>query len=450
MKKKLLWAVIPLGIAIAAGAAFYAPHTSGKPAGKAANHVFTKIAKGSIENTVTSSGTLAPVSTVSVISQMSGRVEKVLADYNDRVKKGQVLITLNTEILKLQEEDAGATLRKVQANYNLQTLDFENKTKLATKGLISDYDLKSSATALEIAAADLVSAQSALKLIEKKLEQYAVITSPIDGIVLDRSVDEGQSVIEGSSTSTSSLFTLAEDLAHMEIKAEVDELDIGSIKAGQDVRFTVEARPGESYMGKVHEIRLVPETTNKVVNYFVIIDANNDKGTLLPGMTAQVDFIIERKTDVLVVSNAAFRYKPTSLSADEIEKAIFLAGLGEISETDRQAASARYDEQKRSAETIKTTAPAKTGSGGLSGIMMPGPGGPGGQRASSEKNLTDQETGTTASTPEIAKKTLWYFAIDGKLQATMVEIGVSDGTKTEILNADSLEGKNVILKETTE
>jgi HlyD family secretion protein len=239
---------------------------------------------------------------------MSGRVEKVYADYNDRVRKGQVLVQLSTDMLKLQELESQSAVRKAQANHDLQLLDYQNKTNLYQKGLIAEYDLKSSTTSLDVYAAELSSTQSALKVIQTELDQYALITSPIDGIVLDKNVDVGQSVLEGSSSNATSLFTLAEDLSKMEIKAKVDELDIGSIAVGQEVRFTVESNPNVTFKGKVHEIRLVPVTTDNVVNYYVMIDADNSAGTLLPGMTADIQFIKQKKTDVLVVPTAALRF----------------------------------------------------------------------------------------------------------------------------------------------
>jgi len=329
MKRAILIAV-PVALILVAGVLFLAARPRAATTRANQSYEFTSITKGSIESIVSSSGTLAPVSEVSVLSQMSGRVEKVFVQYNSHVKKGQVLAQLSTDMLKLQEMESESAVKKAQANYDLQRLDARNKANLFNKGLLAEYDLKSSETSLEVYAAELAAAQSALKVIQTELNQYALITSPIDGIVIDMNVEVGQSALEGSSSNATSLFTLAEDLSKMEIKAKVDELDISSIKVGQDVRFTVEANPSLTFNGKVHEIRLVPVTTDNVVNYYVMIDADNREGKLLPGMTADVQFIKQKKSDVLVVPTAAFRFQPTNLSTQEIAKLVFLADIVDL------------------------------------------------------------------------------------------------------------------------
>ncbi len=395
------------------------------------------VTRGSIESIVTSSGTLSAVSTVSILSQMSGRVEKVNADYNDHVKKGQVLVALNTDMLRLEEKESQAAVRKAQANYDLQLLDVQNKTQLAAKGLIADYDFKSSKTTLEVYAAELASSESALNVIQTKLNQYALITSPIDGIVLDRDVDVGQSVVEGSSSNAASLFTIAEDLAKMEIKAEVDELDISSIKTGQEVRFTVEANPGVTFNGKVHEIRLVPETTDNVVNYYVMIDADNGTGKLLPGMTAEVEFIRESRQNVLTVPSAALRFQPPGLSDEEIQAMVFAAGLAGLPAGEREAALKSNEEAKAASAAAGST---KTQAKGLAGMMMPMGGPPPGSRNSANG------AAAAASAAGADKKALWYLDDAGALAVRMVEIGASNGTSTQIIGADDLEGRKIILK----
>ncbi len=393
------------------------------------------VTRGSIESIVSASGTLSAVSTVSILAQMSGRVEKVNADYNDQVKKGQVLVELNTDMLKLQEKEAQAALSKALANYNLQILDVQNKSTLATKGLLSNYDLQSSKTNLEVDAAELASAKSALDVIQTELNQYAFVTSPIDGIVLDRNVDVGQSVVEGSSNNATSLFTLAKDLSNMEIKAEVDELDISSIKVGQAVRFSVEANPDLTFNGKVHEIRLVPKTSDNVVTYYVIIDADNRKGKLLPGMTAEVQFIKEKKSGILIVPSAALRFQPIGLSDQQIQSMIFTAGLAGLPADQREAAGKSYAQAK--AESQAAQGSAKSQSKGLAGMVMPMGPPPGNSKNASGASMS--------ATPE-NRKTLWYFDSNGKLAVLLVRIGSSNGTNTEIIGADDLEGRQIIVK----
>ena len=308
---------------------------SGKKNGTAAageSYTFATVERGTVESVVTSSGSLSVVSSVTVLAQMSGRLESVRVDYNDEVNAGQVLATINTDLLRLKARAAQASVDKAQANYDLQALALQNSRTLFGKQMLSEYDLKTSQSALDVRKAELSSARASLEEIETEINQYAIITSPIDGIVLERNIDVGQSVVGGSSAASSSLFTIAEDLARMQIEAGVDELDIGSIKVGQAVRFTVEADTERTYDGTVEQIRLVPETTNNVVYYSVIVLADNSSGKLLPGMTANVEFIKEQKTDVLVVPTAAFRFTPTALTAVEIKRAVFVASLGDMPE----------------------------------------------------------------------------------------------------------------------
>jgi HlyD family secretion protein len=383
---------------------------------------------------------------------MSGIAEKVYADYNDHVTKGQVLIVLNTDMLKLDEEKQRAAVAKARATLDLDYLNYANQLKLADKGLISDYEVKQAKTTLDVAQADFVSENAALKVIQTEINQYAFIKSPITGVVLSRSVDVGQSVVEGSSSNASALFTIAEDLTKMEIEATVDEVDIASINKGQAVRFTVEALPGKTFAGKVETIRLVPTTTDNVVTYTVIIEVENADGTLLPGMTADVDFIVSKTENALMVPNAALRYEPSTLTAEEIADKTFQAELSLLSPDERAKAIAAK-EKKGSASTTgakKTT--------GLTSLMMGGgargPGGPGGfgRSGTSSKNgarsAVGNGVGGTGLQPAKAEtKNVWYLDDRGALAVMKVTVGVSDGTNTEIVPSGELEGMKVIVKE---
>ena len=377
---------------------------------------------------------------------MSGRVEKVYVDYNDTVKKNQVLVVLNTDMLRLEERESQAAVNKAQANYDLQLLDYENKKKLFEKSLVSEYDFKSSKSSLDVCWADLESAQAALSVIKTKINQYAYITSPIDGIVLDKDVDVGQSVLEGSSSNASSLYTLAEDLSKMEIEADADELDIASIRKGQAVRFTVEAQPDTTFRGTVDQIRMVPETSDNVVTYYVTIDASNTDGKLLPGMTASVEFIKEEKKNVLLVPSAAFRFKPEGISDEEIARMVFKAGLSDLPEEQRQAMI--DGEAAKARNGAAGTEAAKTQSKGLAGVMMPMGGMPGGRPDGARKSGSASSTSAAngGAAPQNNQKTLWYLDDSGKPAVLLVHTGASDSLHTEISGTDDLEGKKIILK----
>jgi HlyD family secretion protein len=414
------------------------------PKSRSVNYEFTQISRGTLEKTVASTGTLNPVATVKVLPRMSGKVEKIYIDYNDEVKKGQVLAELNTDVLRLQREQQMASVIKARANYELQHLNYQNQMKLAEKNLISEYELKSGKTTLDVQAAELSAAEANLKSIDTEITQYAYITSPIDGIVLERTINEGDTVVDSSSSNSTAIFTLAENLTEMQIESWVGELDISSIKEGQQVNFTLESLPGKAFTGSVKSKRLMPSVQDNVVSYSVIIKVENQDGSLLPGMTCSLEFIEERNENILIVPNAALRFQPANLKDDEISELIFTASLEGMDEAQKASALAsRAEAQKQalSAAENRTTAQA-----GLAGLVMPtGPGGNRGNRSSGTSATQPARSRTTLSAP----KTIWYLD-NGKLKALQVRTGISDGSKTEVypLNPNqNIEGLSIILKE---
>jgi len=268
-----------------------------------------EVKRGDLENIVSSTGTLSANGTVDLGAQVSGTIEKVFVDFNDRVKKGQVLAVLDTGLFKatVQEVEAGvmkarAQLRQAESKYNRNLPLFKN-------GYLSEMEFLVYETDVDIARATLQSAQASLKRAQMNLE-YTKIRSPIDGTVIERSIDAGQTI--AASFQTPTLFVIAEDLTQMQIEVNVDESDIGQIKKGQSVRFTVQAYPDDIFYGVVRQIRLKPETIQNVVNYTVIVGAENKNNLLLPGMTATVDFLIMEKKYILLVPNQAINFKPNA------------------------------------------------------------------------------------------------------------------------------------------
>lgn len=416
---------------------------------------FTTVSRGSIEKTVSGSGTLQPVETVNVLAQMSGTVEKIYADNNDSIAKGQTLAELNTDMLKLERQERQAAVLKAKANFALQETNYRNQQKLRDKELISEYELLSGKTALDSCAADLSSAEAALSVVDTKISQYAFIKSPITGIVLERNVNVGDSVSSGSGSLSSSLFTLARDLSQMEIEASVDELDIAYIKQGQLARFSVEAMPGKTYTGTVRKIHLMPDTSNNVVSYTVIVAVDNSGGALLPGMTADVEFIEKRSDNVLTVPNAALRFEPASLTGEEIAALKFNAGLSGLSDEERSSAIAAREAALQASASKKPN-----GSSGLGGLVMGGPGIPGnpGRTGGTSRNgrsqapggsngLAGPAPGGTALNGSSGAKYLWYVDGQGKLAVIQVRALVSDGTITEIESGADIEGMRIILRE---
>jgi HlyD family secretion protein len=415
---------------------------------------YTQVSRGDLEKTVSASGTLNPVATVKVLPQMSGKVEQVYATYNGQVQIGQVLAELNTDMLKLQREQQLAQVIKARANYELQLLNYQNQEKLAEKNLISSYDLKSSKTTLDIQQAELTAAEASLLSIETEINQYAYITSPIDGIILDRSITVGDTVVSSSGSSGSSaIFTIAENLTEMQIESWIGEMDIASIYEGQQVRFSLESLPGRSYSGTVESKRLMPSVQDNVVSYCVIIDVENYDGSLLPGMTCAVEFIEERSENILLAPNAALRFDPPNLSTDEKNDIIFNAGLKGMSEEQKAAATATYTAQKQSSSATETKTQSGIAALTVSPVNMQGPGMMGGGRPAQTGAPTGTATQTqpTAVTPMAAAtvKPLWYTASGGKLDVILVYAGSSDGSRTEIRPVDGqdIEGLNIILKE---
>jgi HlyD family secretion protein len=403
---------------------------------EATTYEYAAITRGSLEKTVTSSGKLQPISTVNISAQMNGKIELINVDYNDTIKKGQILAELNTDMLQLEREQQIASVTKAKANLELQQMNYNNQLALAAKDLISEYELKTSKTNLDAQIAELSSAESSLKTIETEINQYAYIISPIDGIVLENNISVGQNVVEGSSSNASSLFVLAEDLTGMQIEANVDELDIASIFKGQTVRFNLEALPGKSFSGTVDTIHLMPEMVDNVVAYTVIIDVDNTDGSLFPGMTCEVEFIVEQRENVLLAPNASLRYQPTSLTQEEIDDKVFYAGLVGMSEEEKTTAIAAHEQAKATAAQANNNARPALGGLGM-GVRIGG----GGMRRN-----RSQGTGVSKNdAPEI--RSLWSMNNAGALEVQLVEIGISDGSFTEIFSNEDIEGKMVINRE---
>ncbi len=267
-----------------------------------------EITRGDLQKTVSSTGTINAVRTVEAGTQVSGIIDKLYVDFNDQVKKGQLLAVLDTVLLKTSLIDAKANVEKATAQLDQAEADLKRNEPLFKKGLISEAEFTPVQVKVKTQQATLKSAESALVRAKRNLE-YAFIESPINGTVIQRSVEQGQTV--AATLQAPVLFIIAEDLSKMEIHANVDESDIGQIKDGQKVQFEVQAYPDNIFSGEVKQIRLQPTTIQNVVNYTVIVDAVNDEYLLLPGMTATVDFIINEVEKALLIPNAALRFKPS-------------------------------------------------------------------------------------------------------------------------------------------
>lgn len=262
---------------------------------------------GSIINTVTATGTLEAITSVVVGTQVSGIVEKLYVDFNSRVKKGEVLAELDKTALKSSVDQAMATLGNARAEMEYQLSNYNRTKALFDKNLVAEADFDLAKYNYENAKASLKTSQASYDKAIVNLK-YATICSPIDGVVMNRAVDEGQTV--AASFNTPEIFTIAKDLTQMQVEAAIDEADIGQVVDGQRVEFTVDAFPDETFAGTVMQIRLSPVTTSNVVTYTVIINAPNPDLKLLPGMTANITIYVEELRDVLTIPYKAIKFTP--------------------------------------------------------------------------------------------------------------------------------------------
>ncbi|MDP2682944.1 MAG: efflux RND transporter periplasmic adaptor subunit [Deltaproteobacteria bacterium] len=316
MFKKIIIA-ISLFAAVASGIWFFLIKTSHQ----IIKYKTAKVEVGSIESKISATGTVNAVVTVQVGSQVSGTIKELYADFNSRVKQGQLIAMLDQKTFTAQRDQARANLINAKANVEKSNADivdkkhkFDRSSKLFKEGLASQSDRDSAEAAYLSAKAQVKSAEAqveqqkaALELTEVNLE-YTIIKSPVDGIVISRNVDIGQTV--AASFQTPTLFTIAKDLTKMQVNTNVDEADIGTVKLGQEGHFTVDAFPESVFNGKVSQIRNAPIIVQNVVTYDVIIEVSNKNMELKPGMTANVSIVTARKDNVIKIPNAALRFKP--------------------------------------------------------------------------------------------------------------------------------------------
>lgn len=359
---------------------------------------FATVERGDLQAVVSATGTLNAVTTVSVGTQVSGQVSALLVDFNDHVKKGQLLARIDPTLALQGVADAQANLGKLQAQANQASRDQARNLELASAGLIAPSALELGGAALQVAQAGETSARISLQRARQNLA-YTSIHAPIDGVVVERNVNNGQTV--AASLSAPQLFLIANDLAQMQILAQVGESDIDQIRQGQSVKFTVQALPGRPFSGTVQQVRLQSTTVDNVVNYTVVVTLENPDGKLLPGMTARVDFLVRSAVNVLKVANAALRYKPS----DELLVQLGTAPKPRDATTNAQGLEAR----------------AASSSGGMRARRV--------QAAGSGRGGVG---------------TLYSLDPSGTLQVARVQTGISDGVATEVRGPTLAEGMNVI------
>ena len=318
MKKKVIWIIVALVVVtgVILGLTVFKNGKNGE-----VKYRTETIGRGDIEALVVTSGTLNPLETIDIGAQVSGRIEKLYADFNSPVKQGEIVAELDQEPLqmKIQQNEASYKTRAAgleQAKVNLETAEksYERAKSLFAKSLLSVEEMDASEASYLNAKSSLVSAQASLDQAKTTLDlsrvdlSYAIIRSPVDGVVITRQVNIGQTLQSGFNVPV--LFQVATDLTKMKVECSVDESDIGKVKEGQKVRFTVEAYPNEQFNGVVQQVRVSPETVQNVVTYTTIVNVDNPQKKLLPGMTATVSIIVgEAKSDTTESLKVKLGYK---------------------------------------------------------------------------------------------------------------------------------------------
>jgi HlyD family secretion protein len=310
--KKSKW--ILLGAIIIAFAGYFI--IKPKLSNQKLNYTYTTLEKGNIESDVSSTGTVEAINTVEVGTQISGTIDKIYVDYNDKVKAGQLLAEMDLKLLNATLSNARANLAVSVAQLN-QAKDLYDRNKiLFEKNVISEKEYLTSKYTYDQSLSAKEAANASVQNTIVNMG-YAHIKSPINGTITERSVEEGQTV--AASFSTPTMFIIAEDLSKMQILADVDESDIGYIKDSMQVRFRVQTYPEKEFYGSVSQIRLQPIEINNVVNYQVVVDVDNQRGLLLPGMTANLEFITATAKNVLLINNSALRFRPNEAMLKEIK-----------------------------------------------------------------------------------------------------------------------------------
>lgn len=400
MKKYLIILFVVLAMAAIAGYFFYkrTPEVSYKTA---------RIERGTIVSTVAATGNLSAVTTVQVGTQVSGTIQKLYADFNSRVKKGQAIAEIDPSLFNASVEQsrgnflsAEANLQKAKVTLADAERTFSRNKKLLADGIISQSDYDVAETALQSAKATVKAAEGSVAQTRGSLMQsstnlrYSVIRSPVDGVVISRAVDVGQTV--AASFQTPTLFTIAQDLTKMQIEVSVDEADISRIVLDQKASFTVDSYPEQTFHGQVVQIRSAPVITQNVVTYVVVVNVDNSDLKLMPGMTANVSIEVAKKDAALKLPPAALRFKPKAKS-DE--------------------AKVKGNEAKNSANTQR---PA-------SGPTTPGNGKPGGRKGGGGQQV--------------------YILKDGKPSAVTVKTGIANNNSIELLEGPLKEGDEVIIEQ---
>ena len=394
--------------------------------GKLYTYETAVVKKGSIKNTITATGTVQADTTVAIGTQVSGVIQKIYVDFNSHVRKGQLLLELDKTPLQTQVQQAQASLEDAKSQVAFQSATFERYKALLDKKLVAQADYDQVKYNYDNAMASLKTAQAGYDKAMVNLN-YATIYSPIKGVVLNRAVDQGQTV--AASFNTPNLFTIGNDLTQMQVQANVDEADIGQVSDGQPVDFTVDAYPNETFKGSVRQIRLQPLVTSNVVTYTVIVNAPNPELKLMPGMTANITVLVQQVDSVLIVPGKALRFTPDAAFLAEYMK------------------NNPFGQRQRN---VGTGSPG--GMGGQNRQGEAGQGGNAGQGGGTRMAGGNAGTGAagqgmTGGTGQFKKPVVVWIMRADTVHRVRVTIGATDATNSEITSGLK-EGDEVILSMT--
>lgn len=410
MKKRVL-----LIFGIVAAAAITAILVFKPFSGKKKDYFFdtVKVERGTISSVVTATGTIQAIKTISVGTQVSGLIDKIYVDFNDNVKRGQILAKLDETALKAQMDQSQSAVDQAQAQLNYQEATYKRLKALFDKNLIAQADYDQALYNYENAKAALNNSKSSLERAKVNLA-YATIYSPIDGVVLNRAIELGQTV--AASFSTPTLFSIANDLTQMQVQTSVDEADIGKVRVGQRVEFTVDAYPDLKFEGSVSQVRLQPTTTNNVVTYTVILSAPNPDKKLMPGMTASATIYVEEKENTLILSGKAIRFTPSA------------AYLQNVREKMKSNTSGRNIAQGSSSGQQSADSFTSAESGSQAGSTQ-----------------TEAKGATFSLPPDV--KMVWIKDEKGGIHPARITTGIDNGTSVEVLTGLT-EGEDVVISMT--
>lgn len=468
--------LVPVVVAVLAAGVWY---WKGRGGGEAQKFRTAAVEQGDIRVAISATGNLSALSTVDVGSEVSGKVTEVLVDYNDRVEKGQVIARIDPDTFQAQIEqgnasiaNARASLQTARASLRNAELDYSRKAALVDQKLIARGDLDQALAARDQARAQVASAEAQIRQQTASAQNAhlnlarTVIRSPVNGVVLARSVEPGQTV--AASLQAPVLFKIAEDLSQMEIVLAVDESDIGQVKPKQSVSFTVDAFPDRRFRGEVRQVRLSSTNTSNVITYPVVVSVDNSDQALLPGMTANAEIEVSRRDDILKVPNAAMRFKPPVDDAAAGQQQGAQSGGGMSDDLPRIAATLMLDASQQAAfdgalarmrERIAARTAAPAPNGNAPSLFGRGPGGPqsGGNRGAGNASGAmrqrmlerfNQQFGEFRATLRDDQRQRWdsavnelvgarrapvYVLVDGKPKPVLVRVGASDGSSTEII-----------------